>query len=108
MANHLNMRDPAAPSYFAQSTQFKNPNLFRLDEGYSEETRSQAGSEMIRSDEARFGGGMEDEEVQGMVLPEWMGSLGETERSGRFSSACAWCLRCCMVEDEEGVVLAVV
>lgn len=82
----MNMRDAAgAPPTLFQP--FKR-NDFRLDEGYSEEMRSQTGSEMRA--ESRQGHVMEAENgLSTLVLPEYFGNLNETERSGMFPSAAA-------------------
>ncbi|KIW02424.1 uncharacterized protein PV09_06240 [Verruconis gallopava] len=62
---------------------FKNANIFRLDEGYSDDTRSQAGSEMRA--ESRIGDVIMDVVPDGhqpsLLLPEWIGNLNEAERS---------------------------
>ena len=82
MADSMNMRDaaPTAPPTYFQA--FKR-NDFRLDEGYSEEMRSQAGSEMRA--ESRQGHVMDADSAAGtstLILPEYFGNLNETERSG--------------------------
>ena len=80
MADHL--RDGGAPSYFRP---FKT-DVFRLDEGYSDETRSQAGSEM-RAESRQGQVGMEADAVTSPylpVLPEWISGLNESERSGMY------------------------
>jgi F-box and WD-40 domain protein 1/11 len=62
---------PFAPSFLQN---FKS-NTFKLDEGYSEDTRSQAGSEM-RAD-SRMGDILDTQ-----LLPDWVVNMNETERSG--------------------------
>lgn len=91
MADQLNMRNAPAPSsnYF---NPFKNRDVFRLDEGYSEETRSQAGSEMPAESRQLEGPFMDSgsDEASSYMLPEWIGNLNESERSGE----CCLCWRC--------------
>lgn len=99
MADQLNMRDSSAPPTYFQP--FKN-NVFRLDEGYSEETRSQTGSEMRA--ESRQGHVMDAEGGPSpLLLPEWIGNLNESERSG-MSLGCRvgpvlW--ECCMAKSRQ-------
>lgn len=52
----------------------------RFDEGYSEDTRSQNGSDMIMRTDTGLGEG-EMEPGQNLVLPEWVMALSENERS---------------------------
>jgi F-box and WD-40 domain protein 1/11 len=53
---------------------------FKLDEGYSEDTRSQSGSEAVfgRQDMSR----LQRDVVEGR-LPEWMKHMSELERTGQ-------------------------
>lgn len=86
MADNLRSNGPAA-AYFQP---FKN-NIFRLDEGYSEETRSQTGSELRA--ESRQGEVMDSDSPPPLMLPEWIGNMNESERSGT-SPVCIygrWC-----------------
>lgn len=83
MADQINLRDVGAPPTYFQP--FKR-NDFRLDEGYSEETRSQAGSELPA--ESKQEQGMEVEgEAATQLLPDWVGNLNEEQRSGMFCIA---------------------
>jgi F-box and WD-40 domain protein 1/11 len=78
MADQLNLRgNGPAPVYFQP---FKN-NIFRLDEGYSEETRSQTGSEM-RADSRMGDVDVDADGPSALLLPEWTVNLSESERSG--------------------------
>lgn len=62
------------------STPFMPPS-FKLDEGYSEETRSQSESEAATPESVKSG----DMAMlaPGLTLPGWMTTLGEVERSGK-------------------------
>ena len=75
---------PFPPSYL-QAFKSASPmlNSFRLDEGYSEDTRSQAGSEM-RAD-SRMGDMMDHEPIQSL-LPDWVINMSEGERSGECNT----------------------
>jgi F-box and WD-40 domain protein 1/11 len=78
---------PFAPSFL---NNFKS-NTFKLDEGYSEDTRSQAGSEM-RAD-SRMGDIM-DQDASPSLLPDWVVNMNETERSGMAPTIDACCFVC--------------
>lgn len=54
---------------------------FKLDEGYSEETRSQA-----ESDTGFRSLSLSGEMVLDSGLPSWITSMSETDRTGTFSS----------------------
>lgn len=74
---------PFAPSFLQN---FKS-NTYIKDEGYSEDTRSQAGSEM-RAD-SRMGeveGDMMDQDASRSGLPDWVVNMNETERRGKLST----------------------
>ena len=61
---------------------------FKLDEGYSEDTRSQSGSDTIMRTDSRLGEGL-DQDTQ-FPLPEWVLNMNEGDRSGmvkRYSAA---------------------
>jgi F-box and WD-40 domain protein 1/11 len=77
MAEPFRNPPPFGPSFLQP---FKS-NTFKLDEGYSEDTRSQAGSEM-RAD-SRMGDIMDHEPSQSL-LPDWVVNMNEAERSGRL------------------------
>ena len=62
--------------------------VFKLDEGYSEDTRSQSGSDTIMRTDSRLGEGL-DQDTQ-FPLPEWVLNMNEGDRSGmikRYSAA---------------------
>lgn len=74
------MRNAGAPPFISPSflqNAFKS-NTFRLDEGYADDTRSQAGSEMHA--DSRMGDAMEQDSSS---LPPWVSNLDEAERSGK-------------------------
>jgi hypothetical protein len=104
MDDRLNVRSP--PTYFRS---FKN-DVFRLDEGYSEETRSQAGSEMRAESREEMHGMDVEGAPAGYLLPEWTGSLSETERAGRWHTVGRVAIRVVMTYEpdvlESGVVFA--
>lgn len=59
---------------------------FRLDEGYSEETRSQSGYDAVPRTDSRMCEATEQYTGQA-ILPDWMRSLNEADRSGRLALA---------------------
>lgn len=69
---------PFGPSFLHA---FKS-NTFKLDEGYSEDTRSQAGSEM-RADSRMGDGDIMDQDASASLLPDWVANMNETDRSGK-------------------------
>ena len=54
----------------------------RFDEGYSEDTRSQTGSDMVVRNESRLGEGVMEQDMQ-YALPDWVMHMSESERSGQ-------------------------
>jgi F-box and WD-40 domain protein 1/11 len=56
---------------------------FRLDEGFSEDTRSQSGSEATVRADSRVEDGPEQVH-QNHSLPEWILGMNESDRSGAF------------------------
>jgi len=60
-------------------------SAFRLDEGFSEDTRSQAGSEMPPCSDSRMAGTAGQEPVDPQ-LPNWLLGMSEWERSGAYST----------------------
>ncbi|TID14504.1 WD40 repeat-like protein [Venturia nashicola] len=83
MAEPFRNNGPPPPPPFAPSflQNFKS-NTYIKDEGYSEDTRSQAGSEM-RAD-SRMGeveGDIMDQDASPSGLPDWVVNMNETERS---------------------------
>ena len=77
----LTMNHLGSPPYLAN---LKNTNMstsYKLDEGYSEETRSQSGgSDTLMGNDALVVNISED--GMGLRLPEWVLSMSENERSG--------------------------
>lgn len=57
----------------------------RFDEGYSEDTRSQTGSDMVMRTESRLGEGGMEQDMQ-YSLPDWVMHMTEGERSGMCKS----------------------
>lgn len=53
----------------------------RFDEGYSEDTRSQNGSDLVMRSDLRFSDG-DMEPYAPFNLPDWVMALSENERSG--------------------------
>ncbi|QDS75024.1 hypothetical protein FKW77_005914 [Venturia effusa] len=86
---------PFAPSFLQN---FKS-STYMKDEGYSEDTRSQAGSEM-RAD-SRMGeieGDMMDQDAPPSLLPGWIMNMNETERT-EFAYAILRSLRTSSIAD---------
>ncbi|KAJ4359580.1 uncharacterized protein N0V89_000135 [Didymosphaeria variabile] len=52
----------------------------RFDEGYSEDTRSQTGSDMVMRTDSQLGAGGIDPDLQ-YALPDWVMHMAESERS---------------------------
>ena len=53
----------------------------RFDEGYSEDTRSQNGSDMVLRSDLRLSEGEVEPDMH-FSLPDWVLALSENERSG--------------------------
>lgn len=70
-------------------TSFQPPQMqtpFKLDEGYSEETRSQTGSDNAMEPEY-MAGVLTSQNFTSLVgLPDWIMTLGEHQRSGAYPS----------------------
>jgi len=60
-------------------------SAFRLDEGFEEDTRSQAGSEMPPRPDSCMAGAA-DQETADPQLPDWILGMSEWERSGTLST----------------------
>jgi F-box and WD-40 domain protein 1/11 len=54
----------------------------RFDEGYSEDTRSQSGNDMVMQNDLRAAEDGLQPDSQ-LILPDWVVALSESERSGR-------------------------
>lgn len=69
-----------APSYLQAFNPASSLGANRFDEGYSEDTRSQTGSDMVM----RQGEGAIEADLQ-YGLPEWVMGMNEHERSGALT-----------------------
>lgn len=56
----------------------------RFDEGYSEDTRSQSGSDMTMRLDSRLGESIGMDQDPQYPLPDWVLNMSENERSGMF------------------------
>lgn len=82
------------PSTFTGQSQayrapFQPPQMqtaFKLDEGYSEETRSQTGSDIAMEPEYMAGVPPSQDPTSFVGLPDWIMTLGEHQRSGTYPS----------------------
>lgn len=93
------------PSSFTGQSQtyrasFQPPQMqtpFKLDEGYSEETRSQSGSDVAMESEYMTAVSASQESPSFVGLPDWIMTLGEHQRSGAYSFG----RELCSVKDEK-------
>ncbi len=83
--------DPFSASYTGQSQTYRASfqthqmlTPFKLDEGYSEETRSQTGSDAAVEPEFGAGATHNQGPAQLTGLPDWIMALPEQHRSGMF------------------------
>jgi F-box and WD-40 domain protein 1/11 len=74
------------PSYLQAFRQGSAMNANRFDEGYSEDTRSQSGSDMIMRTDSRLGDEGMEQELQ-YALPDEVMQMSESERSGMSGHA---------------------
>lgn len=86
--------NPAAhfppPPYMHPFRPASSMSVNRFDEGYSEDTRSQNGSDMVMRSDLRLSDGDGDTEPDSQFnLPDWVMALSETERSGKSSRCIA-------------------
>jgi len=72
-----------------QPPQMQTP--FKLDEGYSEETRSQTGSDVAMEPEYMTGVPTSLNSTSFVGLPDWIMTLGEHQRSGAYYSGRRTC-----------------
>jgi len=71
------------PAYIQAFRPSSSMSASRFDEGYSEDTRSQTGSDTVMRVESHLGdGGMEPDPHY--VLPDWVVQMPDTERSGEY------------------------
>ncbi|KAF1977468.1 F-box/WD repeat-containing protein 7 [Bimuria novae-zelandiae CBS 107.79] len=81
MAGPLGTTSPfATPAYLQSFRPASSMSANRFDEGYSEDTRSQAGSDLVIRTESRSGEGGMEPEMQ-YALPDWVMHMSESERS---------------------------
>ena len=77
--------NPAAPfsgpPYMHPFRPASSMSANRFDEGYSEDTRSQSGSDMVMRGDFRPGEDGLQPDSQ-LALPDWVVALNESERSG--------------------------
>lgn len=75
----------AAPPYVQAFRPTSSMSANRFDEGYSEDTRSQSGSDMVMRIDSRLGDslGMAMEQDPQYPLPEWVLNMSENDRSGK-------------------------
>jgi F-box and WD-40 domain protein 1/11 len=71
----------AFPTYLQAFRPASAMNANRFDEGYSEDTRSQSGSDMIMRTDLRLGDDGMEQELQ-YALPDEVMQMSESERSG--------------------------
>ncbi|KAF2020712.1 WD40 repeat-like protein [Aaosphaeria arxii CBS 175.79] len=72
------------PSYIQAFRPASSMSANRFDEGYSEDTRSQSGSDTVMRIDTRLGeniGGVISDQDAQFPLPEWVMNMNETERS---------------------------
>ena len=71
----------SGPPYMHPFRPASSMSANRFDEGYSEDTRSQNGSDMVmRTDVGLVDGDMDA--ISPLSLPDWVMALSENERSG--------------------------
>lgn len=86
MAGPLGSTTPfAAPAYLQSFRPASSMSASRFDEGYSEDTRSQTGSDMVVRTDSRLGEGGMEQDLQ-YALPEWVMHMSESERSGMYTA----------------------
>ena len=71
------------PSYLQAFRPASAMNANRFDEGYSEDTRSQSGSDMLMRTDSRLGDDSMEQELQ-YALPDEVMQMSESERSGKL------------------------
>lgn len=73
----------AAPAYLQSFRPASSMSASRFDEGYSEDTRSQTGSDMVVRTDSRPGESGMEQDLQ-YALPDWVMQMPENERSGMY------------------------
>jgi F-box and WD-40 domain protein 1/11 len=84
MAGPLGNVPFATPTYLQSFRPASSMSASRFDEGYSEDTRSQTGSDTVMRTESRLGEGGMEQDMQ-YALPDWVAHMSESERSGRLA-----------------------
>lgn len=86
MAGPLSNSAPpfAAPPYLQAFRPASSMSANRFDEGYSEDTRSQSGSDMTMRLDSRLGESIGMDQDPQYPLPDWVLNMSENERSGMF------------------------
>jgi F-box and WD-40 domain protein 1/11 len=74
----------SAPPYLQAFRPASSMSSNRFDEGYSEDTRSQSGSDMVMRLDSRLGEGVVMDQDSQYPLPEWVLNMTENERSGKL------------------------
>lgn len=74
----------SGPPYMHPFRPASSMSANRFDEGYSEDTRSQSGSDMVMRSDLRDDGMQPDSQSS---LPDWVMALTESERSGGWICA---------------------
>ncbi|KAJ4295276.1 hypothetical protein N0V90_007287 [Kalmusia sp. IMI 367209] len=69
-----------APAYLQSFRPASSMSASRFDEGYSEDTRSQTGSDMVMRADSRLGEGGMEQDLQ-YALPDWVMHMTENDRS---------------------------
>lgn len=88
MAGELN-NDTArfvAPPYLQAFRPASSMSANKIDEGYSEDTRSQSGSDLVMRLDPRLGESAAMDQEPQFSLPEWVLNMSEPERSGKIIS----------------------
>ncbi|KAF2178291.1 WD40 repeat-like protein [Zopfia rhizophila CBS 207.26] len=71
----------AGPPYLQAFRPASSMSANRFDEGYSEDTRSQSGSDMVMRTDSRLGEGLAIEQDSQYPLPDWVLNMSENDRS---------------------------
>ncbi|PSN60935.1 WD40 repeat-like protein [Corynespora cassiicola Philippines] len=71
----------SAPPYLQAFRPASSMSSNRFDEGYSEDTRSQSGSDMVMRADSRLGDGVGIDQDAQYPLPDWVLTMSENDRS---------------------------
>jgi F-box and WD-40 domain protein 1/11 len=84
----LNSAPPfVGPPYLQTFRPASSMSSNRFDEGYSEDTRSQSGSDMLMRTDIRLGDGINLDQDSQYPLPDWVLTMTENDRSGELATA---------------------